>query len=223
MDFNLSETEVRVLGALIEKETTTPEYYPLTLNSLMSACNQKSNRDPVMSLDEETLQRALDSLKGKRLVWHLTSGRATKYDHNIRNILPVSDPEIAVLCVLMLRGPQTLGEIKNRTERMHRFSSMDQVQETIDSLTQSSAGPLVTELPRQPGQKEIRFMHLLSGEPEIPHPQTTQTTADERSVAPVSPSEPDRITSLENTVAELRRELEELKTAFSSFREQLGG
>ncbi len=221
MDIQLTDTETRVLGSLIEKEITTPEYYPLTLNSLIAACNQKSNRDPAMSLDEPSVVSALESLKGKRLVWHLTSGRAPKYDHNLRNVFPLSEGEIAILCTLMLRGPQTVGEIRTRTERMHTFESVDHVQQNLTNLSESPEGPFVVEIPRQPGQKESRFAHLLSGEPE--RARATPPPAQPAAEIPSPEPQPDRMSALEEDVQSLREELAELKKEFHSFKDQLGG
>src|SRR2546426_4966072 len=161
----LNDVEVRVLGALIEKEITTPDYYPLSLNALMTACNQSSNRNPVVHFDEDMVARAADSLREKKLI-HLvdrSESRVSKYRHVLYEAMNLSRPAIAVMCVLMLRGPQTVGEIRTRTNRLYDFSSLEQVETTLNSLM--SGEPLLAlRLPRQSGQKEVRYAHLLSGE-----------------------------------------------------------
>lgn len=202
MDHILDDNEVRVLGALIEKEVTTPDYYPLSLNALMAACNQSSNRNPVMHLDEETVSRAADRLREKKLVHLIDRGesRVTKYRHVLYEALNLGRPDIAVLCVLMLRGPQTVGEIRTRSSRLYDFQSLDQVETTLNSLM-SVEPSLVTRLPRQSGQKEVRYAHLLSGAVTFTEPE-------------VEPEpEPDRISKLE-------REVEDLKKQFEQFRKQ---
>ena len=165
MDHMLNDTEVRVLGALIEKEITTPDYYPLSLNALMTACNQSSNRHPVVHFDEDMVARAADSLREKKLI-HLvdrSESRVSKYRHVLYEAMNLSRPAIAVMCVLMLRGPQTVGEIRTRSNRLYDFSSLEEVETTLTSLM-SAAPPLVVRMPRQTGLKEVRYAHLLSGE-----------------------------------------------------------
>lgn len=220
MDFSLTDVEVRILGSLIEKEITTPEYYPLTLNSLLAACNQKSNRDPVMNLDESAVTSALESLKKKHLVWHLTtSSRATKYDHNLRTVLPLAPAEFAVLCTLMLRGPQTIGEIRTRTERMHPFASLEQVQETLQSMIQRQENPVAIELPRQPGRKENRYAHLLAGKPSEADMSAAPAAVPEQPPAPERPAnESIQFDQLKDEMRQLRNEFDQLRKAFNEFR-----
>jgi uncharacterized protein YceH (UPF0502 family) len=208
MDLVLHPVEVRVLGALLEKEITTPEYYPLSLNALINACNQKSNRDPAVSFDEETVEQALRSLRDKGLLLSVSGAgsRVQKYGHRISEKLNLGRPELAVLCELMVRGPQTVGELRTHAGRMHPFDDLDQVQSVIDRLPE-----LITKLERRPGEKESRFAHLLSGAPAI---------SDELPEAPVPPARADRIAALETEVAKLRSEVEELRQQFSSFRKQ---
>src|SRR5438105_4315097 len=162
-ELNLTEVEVRVLGALIEKDITTPDYYPLSLNALVNACNQKNNRDPVMILDEESVRIALSSLQEKRLAGPAAGAdsRVTKYEHRLQEVFNFDRREIAVLCVLLLRGPQTPGELRTRTERMYHFEALDDVVSTLDRLSQREPS-LARILPRQPGTKESRYTHLFS-------------------------------------------------------------
>ncbi|MFW5775433.1 MAG: YceH family protein [Chitinivibrionales bacterium] len=219
MEIVLDEKEVRVLGALVEKELTTPEYYPLSLNSLTAACNQKSNRDPVMALDESDVVRALDSLKGKHLIWKLDTagGRVPKYEHNLRPHWEMSDAEVSTLCVLLLRGPQTVGEIKSRTSRMYAFSSLTEVEETLSGLAQREDGPFVVQLALQPGRKEHRFMHLFAGEPQIQE-HFAESYAEPARVR--VEQENSRIADLEEQVADLQQKVQELQQAFDGFRKQ---
>ena len=210
----LTETEVRVLGALIEKDITTPDYYPLSLNALVNACNQKNNREPVMSLDEEAVRQALSGLQEKRLAGPVSSAdsRVAKYEHRLQEAFNFDRRETAVLCVLLLRGPQTPGELRGRTERMHRFEALDEVLATLQKLSQHEP-PLVKMLPRQPGTKEARYAHLLAG--ESPNWETLAP-----STSHAASSDGSRIQHLEAEVAELRREVENLKQELASFRKQ---
>src|SRR5262245_19682295 len=195
----LNDTEVRVLGSLIEKEITTPDYYPLSLNALTAACNQSSNRNPVTHFDENTVAAAADSLREKKLV-HLVDraeSRVSKYRHVLYEAMNISRPAIAVVCVLMLRGPQTVGEIRTRTNRLYDFSSLEQVETTLNSLMSGDA-PLIARLPRQTGQKEVRYAHLLSGEVTFTEPE----------------AELDRISKLEKEVEDLKRQFEQFKKQF---------
>ena len=210
----LSDVEVRVLGALIEKDITTPDYYPLSLNALVNACNQKNNRDPVMTLDEDAARAALDSLQTQRLAGPASGAdsRVTKYEHRLQEVFNFDRREIAILCVLLLRGAQTPGELRGRAERMYRFEELEDVHATLDRLSQRNP-PLVTVLPRQPGTKESRYMHLLSGDAP-PAEIAPARTASSSSAAD------DRIASLENEVAELRRELAEMQQQLVAFRKQ---
>lgn len=207
MDFTLHPIEVRVLGSLLEKEITTPEYYPMSLNALVAACNQKSNRDPVLHLDEETIEQALQSLRDKGLLVSISGAgsRVTKYGHRISEKLNLGRRELAILCELMVRGPQTLGELRTRSERMHRFDDLAEVEAVIDRLPE-----LIVKLARRPGEKEARYAHLLSGAPEI----------TEQASPAAMPVRADRLADLETEVAQLRVELEDLKRQFAGFRQQ---
>lgn len=202
----LNPTELRVLGALAEKALATPDYYPMTLNSLVAACNQKTGRDPVMELSEDEVARALDSLMRRGLAGTSSGAgsRVTKYRH----LLGLSEAETAALAVLVLRGPQTVGEVRGRTGRMHEFASLDEVEATLRLLAEREE-PLVTELPIQTGRKEARWAHLLAGTPEIDE-------EDERrlKLAPAMQAvhaEGDRITALEKRVEELEVEMQQLR------------
>ena len=212
----LNEFETRVLGSLIEKEITTPEYYPLSLNALTNACNQINNRDPVVVYGEQQVLRAIESLRDKRLGTAISGGdsRVVKYGHKAADTLELQRPEIAVLCVLLLRGPQTVGELRTRTGRMHEFATLADVQSTLQVLS-SRTEPLVTVLPRQAGTKEPRYAHLLAGE-VITTPSTTEPP-----FAPPVPASQDRIAQLETEVAALRAELTELRQQFADLRKQL--
>ncbi len=219
MLFVLTEIEARVLGALIEKDITTPDYYPLSLNALVNACNQKNNRDPVMTLEEDSVADALATLQEKRLAGPASGadGRVTKYEHRLQEVFNFDRREIAVLCVLLLRGPQTPGELRGRTERMYHFEALDDVVSTLDRLAQRQP-PLSAILPRQPGTKESRYMHLFSGDA----PATIDAdVARASSRAPDQPnSAADRLSNLEDEVAKLRREVAEIHQQLSAFRKQ---
>ncbi|MBZ5723046.1 MAG: YceH family protein [Acidobacteriia bacterium] len=216
MDILLNDVEVRVLGSLVEKDITTPDYYPLSLNALVNACNQKNNRDPVMSLDDSAVSEALHGLQEKRLAGPAAGAdsRVTKYEHRLQEVFNFTRGESAILCVLLLRGPQTPGELRGRTERMHRFEDLDEVHSSLQRLMQREPA-LAKILPRQPGTKESRYMHLLSGDRE------------EVGIAPApapahSASSPDseRIERLESEVASLQKEVADLQQQFASFRKQ---
>ncbi len=210
----LSDVEVRVLGALIEKDITTPDYYPLSLNALVNACNQKNNRDPVMTLDEVAVRAALDSLQAQRMAGPASGAdsRVTKYEHRLQEVFNFDRREIAILCVLLLRGAQTPGELRGRAERMYRFEELEDVHATLDRLSQREP-PLVAVLPRQPGTKESRYMHLLSG--------NAAPAEAAPALAPASPSaDDDRIASLESEVTELRKEVAEMRQQLAEFRRQ---
>ena len=210
----LTEIEIRVLGALIEKDITTPDYYPLSLNALVNACNQKNNRDPVMNVGEEAVRQALYGLQEKRLAGPTSSAdsRVTKYEHRLQEVFNFSRSEIAIMCVLFLRGPQTPGELRGRTERMHRFEALDEVQSTLQRLMQREP-PLVKMLPRQPGTKEARYVHLLAGDVESWEPPSESQAAGNAGDA-------DRLTRLEQEVAGLKNEVAELKEQLAAFRKQ---
>jgi uncharacterized protein len=211
----LSAVECRVLGALIEKDITTPDYYPLSLNALVNACNQKNNRDPVMTLDENAVRDALYTLQEKRLAGPAggADSRVTKYEHRVQEVFNFTRAETAVMDVLLLRGPQTPGELRGRTERMFRFEELSDVQATLQKLMQREPS-LVKMLPRQPGTKESRYAHLLSGDVE-----GFEATAESSSV-PARGADDERIAQLESQVADLRREVADLKQQMESFRKQ---
>ncbi len=215
MEFRLTETEVRVLGSLIEKDITTPEYYPLSLNALMNACNQKSNRDPVMQLDEDAVRDALEGLQEQRMAGPArgADSRVTKYEQRLQEVFNFSRPEIAVLCVLLLRGPQTPGELRGRAERMHRFEALEDVQSALQKLMQREP-PLAKVLPRQPGTKESRYAHLLAGDVVEVTPGQASAAVERNS------AEAERIARLEEEVSELRREVGEVKDQLERFRRQ---
>jgi uncharacterized protein len=231
----LSEVECRVLGSLLEKEVTTPEYYPLSLNALLNACNQKSNRDPVMSLDEAAVRQALHSLDGQSLVRSVSASdsRVTKYEHRLQEAFNFYRHEIAILCVLLLRGPQTPGELRTRAERMHPFDDLSAVQSSLQHLMKREP-PLVKVLPRQPGTKESRYAHLLSGDVESsgavglsgvvesfeakPRAETNPATisADGQRIAHLEKD----LAALRNEVSDFHKEISDLKQQFAQFKKQ---
>jgi uncharacterized protein YceH (UPF0502 family) len=217
MNILLNEVETRVLGALIEKDVTTPDYYPLSLNALVNACNQKNNRDPVMNLDEDTVRQALNTLQEKRLAGPTSSAdsRVTKYEHRLQEAFNFTRGETAILCVLLLRGPQTPGELRGRTERMHRFEDLTEVQSGLQRLMQRDP-PLARILPRQPGTKESRYKHLLAGDVE----DAGDVARAPASVSSSNSTDANRINHLENEVSDLRKEVAELKQQLASFRKQ---
>jgi uncharacterized protein YceH (UPF0502 family) len=203
---------VRVLGSLIEKEITTPDNYPLTLNALTTACNQTSNRDPVMSLDEAAVLNSLDELARRALVRgvHRSDSRAKRYRHLMAETMTLHPAEIAVMCVLMLRGAQTAGEIRTRSVRLFEFRDLPHLEVTLQALI-TLPRPLVVQLPRQPGQKEVRYAHLLSGEPQVDVVQASTST---------DTVETSRVDALEQEIASLRAEMAALRGQFEEFRRQ---
>ena len=209
MSQTLTDTEVRVLGALIEKEITTPDYHPLSLNALVAACNQSSNRNPVVHYDETTVAEALDTLRDKKLVHTVdkSESRVTKYRHVLYEAMNLGRPTIAVLCVLMLRGPQTVGEIRTRTNRLYDFTSLDEVENILNSMM-STEPPMVARLPRQAGQKELRYAHLLAGEVRVPDSRESPESEE------LGEPELDRITRLERDVEDLKRQFEQFRKQF---------
>ena len=213
----LTDIETRVLGALIEKELTTPEYYPLSLNALVNACNQKSNRDPVMNLNEDAVSEALRSLDKEGLAGRADAmhNRATKFEHRLQEAFNFDRRETAILCELLLRGPQTPGELRGRAGRMHPFDDLAQVQSTLQRLMQREP-PIVKMLPRQPGTKEVRYAHLLSGDVRTPPPEAPSEAA---AVVPKA-FDGSRIARLENEVAALQKELADVKQQLAAFRKQ---
>jgi uncharacterized protein len=215
LNFILSDTEVRVLGSLIEKDITTPDYYPLSLNALVNACNQKSNRDPVMGLDEQAVRAALETLQEKRLAGPSTGAdsRVTKFEHRLQEVFNLTRGETALLCVLLLRGPQTPGELRGRTERMFRFEELSDVQATLQRLMERDV-PLVKALPRQAGTKEVRYANLMGAEVPGWEPQAISARAEVDSV------DGERITRLEEQIANLQNELADLKRQMADFRKQ---
>jgi uncharacterized protein len=211
----LNAAEARVLGALIEKDITTPDYYPLSLNALINACNQKNNREPVTNFDEETVRLALRNLSDKQLAGMArgADGRVAKYEHHLQEVYNFTRPETAILCVLLLRGPQTPGELRGRTERMHRFEHLEDVLSGLQQLMRREP-PLAKALGRRPGTKEIRYAHLLSGDVEAWEPSAESAGhADDSGSA-------ERIAQLEEQVAALRGEIAELKQQMADFRKQ---
>ncbi|HEX6625856.1 MAG TPA: DUF480 domain-containing protein [Pyrinomonadaceae bacterium] len=218
MDATLDEVEVRVLGALVEKQLATPDYYPLTLNALVNACNQISNRDPVVAYDERTVERAVDSLRGKNLayVFYGSESRVPKYKHVMTEIFRLSPPELAAMCVLMLRGPQTVGEVRGRTGRLHNFADLSEVEATLDGLARREE-PLVTKLPRQAGRKEARYAQLLGGMPAVEEEAEEPRGGARESRAGGGG---DRVARLEAEVEALRGELAELRQRFDEFEKQ---
>lgn len=211
MDIQLTPYEVRVIGALIEKEITTPDQYPLSLNALTNACNQKSSRDPVLSLDEETVQEIIDGLIKKRLVSEKTGfgSRVAKYQHRFCNTdfgnLRLSTEELGIICVLMLRGPQTPGELRTRTERLCKFGDVEEVETVLQLLMGRADGPFVTKLPREAGKRESRYAHLFGGEVQL-------SSVDEEISADAPSIEGDRLAKLEKALQELRLEIDEIKS-----------
>ena len=206
MSGQLTETEARIVGALVEKQLTTPEYYPLTMNALVAACNQKTNREPVVSFDEQTVSRSLEDLRDKNVVYvfYGSTSRVPKYKHMLPQVYELEPSETAVMCVLMLRGPQTIGEIKERTGRLYDFRDLNDVNETLESLAKRDE-PLIVKLERAPGQKEARYAHLLSGE-------VTSYTPPERSAS--------RSTANDERLEKLEQELETVKNELSAFRQE---
>ncbi len=217
---NLTPLEARVLGSLVEKDITTPDYYPLSLNALVNACNQKNNRDPVMTLDDDVVRDALSGLQSQRLAGPASGAdsRVTKYEHRLQEVYNFSRGEIAVLCVLLLRGPQTPGELRGRTERMHRFEDLDQVQAALQHLMQREPS-LAAVLPRQPGTKEARYAHLMSGYIDYIAPDHALTASPSGGPPPESDLR-ERIALLEENVSELRSKIEELTRELTEFRRQ---
>jgi uncharacterized protein len=217
----LNEYELRALGAMVEKHIATPDYYPMTLNALVNACNQKNHRDPVVSYDETIVAKALDNLREKNLayVFHGSEARAPKYGHLFPKAFDLSEAETPLMCVLILRGPQTSGELRSRTQHLRSFGSLAEVETLLQGLSLRDM-PLVVKLPRQPGSRESRFAHLLGGPVEVelseepPHPAPSVLQRH---------SENDKIAKLEEEIASLRMELSDLKQQFAELKRELGG
>jgi uncharacterized protein len=216
MPLLLTDIETRVLGSLIEKDITTPDYYPLSLNALVNACNQKNNRDPVMTLDEPAVRDALAILQEKRLAGPASGAdsRVPKFEHRLQEVFNFDRREIAIVCVLLLRGPQTPGELRSRTDRMYHFEALEDVVSTLDRLAQREP-PLVSVLPRQPGTKESRYMHLFSGDAPV-------AAASAPASEPVASTNSDshRLAQLEHDVAGLKTQLAEIQQQLAAFRKQ---
>ncbi len=212
----LTETEARILGSLVEKQLTTPEYYPLTLNALVNACNQKSSRDPVVSYSEAIVSEALENLRDRNLVYvyYGSTSRVPKYKHMLPTVYELEPSETAVIDVLLLRGHQTLGELRTRTERLYNFENLGEVQETLDRLMRRD-DPVVVKLPIQPGQKEARFAHLLCGDVDLEAFAATVTA--QRTYGSV---DAERLQKLEEAVTSLLAEVNEIKVTFEEFRKQ---
>lgn len=219
MEIVLNDIEARILGVLIEKQMSTPDYYPMTLNALKNACNQKSNRFPVMNLDEAAVEQTVTSLRNKRLIWQIKiqGSRALKYEHNMQDVADYSVGQLAILCELLLRGPQTGGELRSRTTRLTEFSGLPAVERALHKLAEHEKGPFVVQLPRAPGQKENRYAHLFS---EIdPDEMNSESSGVERLTVIPNPDN-DRIEALEKKVDELNSELTELAEQFLEFKRQ---
>jgi len=221
MQLTLTTVEARVLGALIEKEITTPEYYPLSLNALTNACNQKSNREPAMQLEEGEIRKALNHLESQSLVRSIAESRATKFEHRLQEMYNFYRPEVAIICELLLRGPQTPGELRTRASRMHPFEDLQSVHSALQRLGQREP-PLVTVLPRQPGTKEVRYAHLM-GETlpvaEIREQSDKQAIQGELE-DPLGAKERVNVEALARDVAQLRQEISELREQFARFQKQ---
>ncbi len=219
MTFNLNPVEARILGVLIEKQTATPDYYPLTLNALVTAVNQKTNRNPVMKLDEAAVTDALDSLRKQRLVWQVAThgSRTHKYRHNLKDeVADFYKRELTVLCELLLRGPQTAGELRTRTTRLFEFQDLPEVEHIIGGLMTHESGPFVVKLPRRPGRKEHRYAHLFS---EVDSSET-QYEFDSSPQVMDKASKNERIEALEEKVAGMQSELERLRDEFLAFKQE---
>ena len=218
----LTEIEVRVLGALLEKARTTPDNYPLSLNALTSACNQTSNREPVMALEETAVSAAVDALRRRSLVRAIvhSGGRITKYMHLMDDALGLVNRQLAILCVLMLRGPQTAGELRTRAQRLHDFDDVADVESALDGLASREPEPLVLKLPRRPGQREERWAHLLAGEAAAQAAAARASAAAHGTPATAPPPSDDRVARLESEIAAMRQELTELRAELAAFRKQ---
>ena len=209
----LTDIEIRVLGSLVEKQVTTPEYYPLSLNALTLACNQKNNRNPVTSYTEDQVSQAVETLREKNLtyVFYGSTSRVPKYKHVVPEVMHLSHPEVAVMCMLMLRGPQTPGELRGNASRLHEFTGLDDIEQTLNDLITRDE-PLVVRLPRQSGQKEVRFAHLLSGDIDL----ESLASESEHAATPKRSSH-EQIDRLEQKVDALTTEFESLRQQFEQF------
>jgi uncharacterized protein YceH (UPF0502 family) len=221
MQLTLTPVEARVLGALIEKEITTPEYYPLSLNALTNACNQKSNREPAMQLEEDQIRKALNHLESQSLVRPIAESRATKFEHRLQDAFNFYRPEVAIICELLLRGPQTPGELRTRASRMHPFEDLESVHSALQRLSKREP-PLVTVLPRQAGTKEARYAHLMGETPPVAdmRGQGSEQQMDDVAESVHSSREAVDVEDLVHEVAQLRAEISELRAEFATFRKQ---
>jgi len=220
MQLALTAIEARILGALIEKESTTPEYYPLSLNALTNACNQKSNRDPMMQLEESEIRSALNHLEGQSLVRPIAESRATKFEHRLQEVFNFYRPELAIVCELLLRGPQTPGELRIRASRIHPFEDLESVHSALQRLSKREP-PLVTALPRQPGTKETRYAHLMGeGDPVAEAVREGSGEGVLSQDAYGAAQEDGQLAALVDEVARLRAEVAALHTQFAAFRKQ---
>lgn len=217
MDFNFTSEEIRVLGCLIEKQITTPEQYPMSLNYTKIACNQKSSREPVVDYDDQTVQKAFDKLKGRGFAFYRSEhgSRVSKFEHLFTSVFKLNEQQSAALCLLMLRGPQTPGEIKSRSTRLASFSSGAEVEEVLNGLA-TLTRPLVVQLPKQPGRKECRYIHLLSGEPNL----AELSARSEPVIEIIQTDTTDAVEELREKVTRLEEEIIELKNEFNSFKKQ---
>lgn len=221
MEWKLNPVEARILGVLIEKEMATPDYYPLTLNALINACNQKTNREPVMNLDEPAVSEALASLRNQRLVLQVKAqgSRALKYEHTLKEAAGVAGRELALICMLLLRGPQTAGELRSRTTRLAEFTGLPAVEHSLRKLAEHEKGPFVAQLPRRPGHKENRFTHLFNGEESSLSAEMTEPAVAPAGEEPDTDSNTGRLELLEQEVADLRTELDELRAQFMELKQ----
>ena len=222
-ELNLSAFEVRVLGSLAEKAFIAPDTYPLSLNAVTMACNQVSNRDPVMQLSDETVQHTLTALRGKKLVreWFPSGSRVPKFDHVLNEVYGLNEAQLAVLTLLMLRGFQTAGEIKGRSGRMHTFHEVERVETTLRSLMEDRETPLVAKLPKAPGTKEARYAHLLSGGLAVERQEIAEgITSDAPQAMVISGRGDDRVGALQDEVQQLRAEVNWLSRQFEAFKKQ---
>jgi uncharacterized protein len=223
MQLTLTPVEARVLGSLIEKEITTPEYYPLSLNALTNACNQKSNREPAMQLEEHEIRKALNHLESQSLVRSIAESRATKFEHRLQEAFNFYRPEIAIICELLLRGPQTPGELRMRASRMHPFEDLESAHSALQRLSKREP-PLVTVLPRQPGTKEARYTHLMGDTSLLAEVREKQADEEEISQAERTSAHDlhnsSEIAALRDEVTQLHSEIASLKEQFAAFRKQ---
>ncbi len=223
MNVTLTDVEIRVLGSLIEKELSTPEYYPLSLNALVAACNQKNNRDPVVEYDEKTVIQGLDGLREKQLAYRidLAGSRVAKYKHALSDRYPLTRQQVALLCTLLLRGPQTVGELRGRSERIFPFRDLSHVEETLQSLIDEVEEPLVILLPKQPGRKEARYFHLFGGTPVSNADGCASPSLPSSDSRPSAPSENIQGSSFGNELAQIKAELLGLQSDYRILQERV--